>query len=95
MAKRLSTDMTRQVVNQALQLFGWLAIRVYRIRRFWRDLHVHSILEGTNQVMRMIVGRTCCGNDASPSPLPRSCRRASDTWRGISTSLDANGAQYD
>jgi alkylation response protein AidB-like acyl-CoA dehydrogenase len=58
MAKRLSTDTGSQVANDALQLFGGYGyLRDYPIERFWRDLRVHSILEGTNQVMRMIVGR--------------------------------------
>jgi alkylation response protein AidB-like acyl-CoA dehydrogenase len=58
MAKRLSTDSGSEIVNKALQLFGGYGyLRDYPIERFWRDLRVHSILEGTNQVMRMIVGR--------------------------------------
>lgn len=58
MAKRLSTDSGSNVVNNALQLFGGYGyLQDYPIERFWRDLRVHSILEGTNQVMRMIVGR--------------------------------------
>ena len=58
MAKRLATDSGSNVVNNALQLFGGYGyLRDYPIERFWRDLRVHSILEGTNQVMRMIVGR--------------------------------------
>ncbi|MXP08997.1 acyl-CoA dehydrogenase family protein [Pseudoblastomonas halimionae] len=58
MAKRLATDSGSEVVNKALQLFGGYGyLKEYPIERFWRDLRVHSILEGTNQVMRMIVGR--------------------------------------
>lgn len=58
MAKRLATDSGSEVVNNALQIFGGYGyLRDYPIERFWRDLRVHSILEGTNQVMRMIVGR--------------------------------------
>ena len=58
MAKRLATDTGSKVANDALQLFGGYGyLRDYPIERFWRDLRVHSILEGTNQVMRMIVGR--------------------------------------
>ncbi|MGI9377107.1 MAG: acyl-CoA dehydrogenase family protein [Tsuneonella suprasediminis] len=58
MAKRLATDTGSKVVNDALQLFGGYGyLKDYPIERFWRDLRVHSILEGTNQVMRMIVGR--------------------------------------
>ena len=58
MAKRLATDSGSAVVDRALQLFGGYGyLKDYPIERFWRDLRVHSILEGTNQVMRMIVGR--------------------------------------
>ncbi len=58
MAKRLATDSGSSVVDRALQLFGGYGyLKDYPIERFWRDLRVHSILEGTNQVMRMIVGR--------------------------------------
>ncbi|MXO74872.1 acyl-CoA dehydrogenase [Altererythrobacter aerius] len=58
MAKRLATDSGSRIVNDALQLFGGYGyLKDYPIERFWRDLRVHSILEGTNQVMRMIVGR--------------------------------------
>ena len=58
MAKRLATDNGSAIVDRALQLFGGYGyLRDYPIERFWRDLRVHSILEGTNEVMRMIVGR--------------------------------------
>jgi acyl-CoA dehydrogenase len=58
MAKRQSTDSGSEIVTKALQLFGGYGyLRDYPIERFWRDLRVHSILEGTNQVMRMIIGR--------------------------------------
>ncbi|MEG3155443.1 acyl-CoA dehydrogenase family protein [Sphingomonas sp. RB1R13] len=58
MAKRLATDNGSSIVDRALQLFGGYGyLQDYPIERFWRDLRVHSILEGTNQVMRMIVSR--------------------------------------
>ncbi len=58
MAKRLATDTGSSVVDRALQLHGGYGyLQDYPIEQFWRDLRVHSILEGTNQVMRMIVGR--------------------------------------
>ncbi|MGK2911387.1 MAG: acyl-CoA dehydrogenase family protein [Sphingobium sp.] len=58
MAKRFATDTGSSVVDRALQLFGGYGYLMdYPIERFWRDLRVHSILEGTNQVMRMIIGR--------------------------------------
>jgi alkylation response protein AidB-like acyl-CoA dehydrogenase len=58
MAKRLATDTGSAIADRALQLHGGYGYLMdYPIERFWRDLRVHSILEGTNQVMRMIVGR--------------------------------------
>jgi alkylation response protein AidB-like acyl-CoA dehydrogenase len=58
MAKRLATDNGSSIVDRALQLHGGHGyLKDYPIERFWRDLRVHSILEGTNQVMRMIIGR--------------------------------------
>ncbi|MEJ7928136.1 acyl-CoA dehydrogenase family protein [Sphingobium sp. AN641] len=58
MAKRFATDTGSAVVDRALQLHGGYGYLMdYPIERFWRDLRVHSILEGTNQVMRMIIGR--------------------------------------
>jgi alkylation response protein AidB-like acyl-CoA dehydrogenase len=58
MAKRLATDTGSSVVDRALQLHGGYGYLMdYPIERFWRDLRVHAILEGTNQVMRMIIAR--------------------------------------
>src|SRR6187551_1723725 len=58
MAKRFATDTGSKVVNDALQLHGGYGyLQDYPIERFWRDLRVHSILEGTNQIMRLIVWR--------------------------------------
>ncbi|WP_030539410.1 acyl-CoA dehydrogenase family protein [Sphingobium sp. DC-2] len=58
MAKRLATDTGSAVADRALQLHGGYGYLMdYPVERFWRDLRVHSILEGTNQVMRMIVAR--------------------------------------
>jgi alkylation response protein AidB-like acyl-CoA dehydrogenase len=58
MAKRFATDTGSAVVDRALQLHGGYGYLMdYPIERFWRDLRVHSILEGTNQIMRVIVGR--------------------------------------
>lgn len=58
MAKKLATDNGSSIVDRALQLFGGYGyLKDYPIERFWRDLRVHRILEGTNDIMRMIVGR--------------------------------------
>jgi alkylation response protein AidB-like acyl-CoA dehydrogenase len=58
MAKRFATDTCFGVANDALQLlggYGYLAD--YPIERYCRDLRVHSILEGTNEIMRVIIHR--------------------------------------
>ncbi|WP_136161314.1 acyl-CoA dehydrogenase family protein [Sphingomonas flavalba] len=58
MAKRLATDTGSAVVDRALQLHGGYGyLQDYPVERFWRDLRVHRILEGTNEIMRMIVAR--------------------------------------
>jgi alkylation response protein AidB-like acyl-CoA dehydrogenase len=58
MAKKLATDNGSEIVDKALQLYGGYGYLMdYPIERFWRDLRVHRILEGTNEVMRMIIGR--------------------------------------
>ena len=58
MAKKLATDNGSEIVDKALQMFGGYGyLKDYPIERFWRDLRVHRILEGTNEVMRLIIGR--------------------------------------
>ncbi|RUO80535.1 acyl-CoA dehydrogenase [Idiomarina tyrosinivorans] len=58
MAKRFATDVGFEVCNQALQLHGGYGyIREYPLERHVRDVRVHQILEGTNEIMRLIVGR--------------------------------------
>ncbi len=58
MAKRFATDLCFNVCNQALQLHGGYGyIREYGIEKYVRDLRVHQILEGTNEIMRLIVSR--------------------------------------
>jgi alkylation response protein AidB-like acyl-CoA dehydrogenase len=58
MAKRFATDAGFRVANEALQLHGGYGyLRDYPIERIVRDLRVHQILEGTNEVMRVIIAR--------------------------------------
>ena len=62
MAKRLATETGWNVVDGALQLFGGYGyIRETGIERYLRDLRVHRILEGTNEIMRLIVARRLLG----------------------------------
>lgn len=63
MAKRFATDAGFEVANKALQLhggYGYLA--EYHVEKIVRDLRVHQILEGTNEVMRMVVARSVVGS---------------------------------
>ncbi len=58
MAKRHVTDAGFEIANQALQLhggYGYLAD--YGVEKIVRDLRVHQILEGTNEIMRVIIAR--------------------------------------
>jgi alkylation response protein AidB-like acyl-CoA dehydrogenase len=58
MAKRMATDVGFRVCNEALQLHGGYGyIKEYPIERYLRDLRVHQILEGTNEIMRLIIAR--------------------------------------
>jgi alkylation response protein AidB-like acyl-CoA dehydrogenase len=62
MAKRYATDAGFRVANEALQLHGGYGyLRDYGIEKIVRDLRVHQILEGTNEIMRVIIGREVLG----------------------------------
>jgi len=66
MAKRFVTDVAFKVANDALQLhggYGYLAD--YGIEKIVRDLRVHQILEGTNEIMRMITARALLAEHAA------------------------------
>jgi alkylation response protein AidB-like acyl-CoA dehydrogenase len=58
MAKRFATDAGFSVANDALQLHGGYGyLQDYPLERIVRDLRVHQILEGTNEIMRVIISR--------------------------------------
>ena len=58
MAKRLATDTGMTIADRALQLHGGYGYLMdYPVERFYRDLRVHQILEGTNEIMRVIISR--------------------------------------
>ncbi|HSM39183.1 MAG TPA: acyl-CoA dehydrogenase family protein [Afifellaceae bacterium] len=58
MAKRFATDTGFEIVNRALQMHGGYGyLRDFPFERYLRDLRVHQILEGTNEIMRVIVSR--------------------------------------
>ncbi|WP_158047292.1 isobutyryl-CoA dehydrogenase [Skermanella pratensis] len=58
MAKRFATDAGFRICNEALQLHGGYGyIKEYPVERYMRDVRVHQILEGTNEIMRLIIAR--------------------------------------
>ncbi|ODX31047.1 acyl-CoA dehydrogenase [Vibrio parahaemolyticus] len=58
MAKRFATDVGFQICDQALQIYGGYGyIKEYPLERYFRDVRVHQILEGTNEIMRLIIAR--------------------------------------
>ncbi len=62
MAKRLATDAGFHVCNEALQLFGGYGyLKDFAVERYLRDVRVHQILEGTNEIMRVIIARRLLG----------------------------------
>jgi hypothetical protein len=62
MAKRFATDAGFRIANEALQLHGGYGyLHEYGIEKVVRDLRVHQILEGTNEIMRVIIGRELLG----------------------------------
>ncbi len=66
MAKRFATDVGFTVCNEALQLHGGYGyIREYPLERLVRDSRVHQILEGTNEIMRVIIARRMLDGDAT------------------------------
>ncbi len=63
MAKRFATDIGFEICNEALQLHGGYGyLSEYQIERYLRDVRVHQILEGTNEIMRVIISRKLLEN---------------------------------
>ena len=66
MAKRYVTDACFEVADQALQLHGGYGyLREYGLEKIVRDLRVHRILEGTNEIMRVVIGRSAAARARS------------------------------
>lgn len=64
MAKRLATDTAFKISDKAMQLHGGYGyLKDYKIERIFRDLRVHQILEGTNEIMREIVAKATLDDD--------------------------------
>lgn len=64
MAKRLATDVAFNISDKAMQLHGGYGyLRDYQIERIFRDLRVHQILEGTNEIMREIIAKASLDED--------------------------------
>ncbi|WP_101960303.1 acyl-CoA dehydrogenase family protein [Vibrio harveyi] len=66
MAKRFATEVSFQVCDQALQLYGGYGyIKEYPMERYFRDVRVHQILEGTNEIMRLIIARRLLAEESA------------------------------
>ncbi len=66
MAKRFATDVCYNICDEALQLYGGNGyIKEYPMERYLRDTRVHRILEGTNEVMRLIISRRVLAEGAA------------------------------
>lgn len=66
MAKRLATDVAFHISDKAMQLHGGYGyLRDYHIERIFRDLRVHQILEGTNEIMREIIAKAALDENYS------------------------------
>jgi alkylation response protein AidB-like acyl-CoA dehydrogenase len=64
MAKRYATDLGFKICNEALQLHGGYGyLKDYGLEKLVRDLRVHQILEGTNEIMRVVVSRKVLGGN--------------------------------
>lgn len=64
MAKQHATDVGFDIANQVLQLFGGYGyLKEYPVERYFRDLRVHQILEGTNEIMRLIIAKRTLDDD--------------------------------
>jgi len=64
MAKRYATDAGSRICNEALQMHGGYGyLKDFPIEKFVRDLRVHQILEGTNEIMRLIISRAVTKSD--------------------------------
>jgi alkylation response protein AidB-like acyl-CoA dehydrogenase len=59
MAKKFATDTAFDISHQALQLHGgYGCLKDYPIERFFRDLRLHQVVEGTNEIMREIISKS-------------------------------------
>jgi len=59
MAKRLATDTAFQISDKAMQLYGgYGCLQDYPLERFFRDLRIHQVVEGTNEIMREIISKS-------------------------------------
>jgi len=66
MAKRFTTDVGFNVCNEALQLHGGYGyLKEFPIERFQRDSRVHQILEGTNEIMRVLIARRLLADEGT------------------------------
>jgi alkylation response protein AidB-like acyl-CoA dehydrogenase len=69
MAKRFATDLGFRIVNEALQIHGGYGyLKDFGLEKMLRDLRVHQILEGTNEIMRVVIARKVLGGNRGAAP---------------------------
>ena len=84
MAKRYVTDACFDVADQALQLHGGYGyLREYGLEKIVRDLRVHRILEGTNEIMRVVIGRA----EAARSQAAQRARKRGNAMAELMTTI--------
>ncbi len=97
MAKRFATDAGFTVASNALQMFGGYGyLADYGVEKLVRDLRVHQILEGANEIMRLIVAREMVGRDRVERTMrPAATSNADWSLPARSHCLAANGTNND
>jgi isobutyryl-CoA dehydrogenase len=64
MAKMYITDEAFNIINQAVQMFGGYGmLKDYPLQQYLRDCRVHQIIEGTNEIMRLVIARNLLSNE--------------------------------
>src|SRR5262249_34980207 len=87
MGKRMATDLGFKVCNEALQIHGGYGyLRDYGLEKLVRDLRVHQILEGTNEIMRVVISRKVLGGNRGGGTSARQTIRS----RAVRLAASAN-----
>ena len=70
MAKRLATDMCFNICNEALQILGgYGCTQDFPVERLMRDARIHQVVEGTNEIMKLVISRKTGGRSYAPDQI--------------------------